>query len=177
MNLTRYSTLSVLILVTAALRLLPHPPNFTPIAALALFSGAHLRNSYARFLVPLLALFLSDLVIGFHVLMPWVYGSFAATVALGNVLRPGRSPRKLAIAGMSAAILFFVVTNFAMWAYSDTFPKTAIGLGACYLAGLPFLANEVLGDAFYLSILFGGWAFAEIRFITLREPVQMGSHS
>ncbi len=160
-----------MILTAAALRLLPHPPNFTPIAALALFGGAQFSDRRAAFGVPLLALFLSDLLIGFHSLMPFVYGCFALTVLLGGWLRRGWSPHRLIGVGFMGALLFFLVTNCANWWVFDSYPRTFAGLLACYLGGLPYLLNQLAADAFYGVLLFGGFALLQRQHPMLRERI------
>lgn len=171
MKKIRFTVLVGMILAAAISRLMPHPPNFTPIAAVALFGGAQFSDKRAAFFVPLAALLLGDLVLGFHVLMPFVYGSFTLIVGLGFWVRRQRSVGHIAVAALAGAVLFFILTNFAVWAMLDTYPKTAAGLVGCYLAGLPFFANTLLGDGFYNAILFGGLALAEHRFACLREQI------
>jgi len=169
MNKPRFTMLMTLILAAAASRLIPHPPNFTPIAAIALFGGAQFSSKRAAFLVPLAGLFLSDLVFGFYGITPVVYGSFALTVCLGFWVRH-RSMQRIAFAALASAILFFVLTNFGVWAIDNLYPKTMAGLVDCYVAAIPFLRNMVLGNLLYSALLFGGFALAENRFIRLREP-------
>ena len=150
-----------MILGAAAMRLLPHPYNFTPIGALALFGGAHFDDKRWAFVVPLSALFLSDLLIGMHNQMAMVYGSFLLMVCMGFMLRQRRA--LLSIAGMAfaASVLFFVLTNFGVWAFDALYPKTLEGLVACYVAAIPFFGNTLAGNLFYAVILFGGFALAE----------------
>src|SRR5437588_720532 len=107
MNKTRFVMLMGMILAAAASRLIPHPPNFTPIAAIALFGGAGFANKRAAFLVPLAGLFLSDLVFGFYGITPVVYGAFALTVCLGFWVRRHHSVQRIALAAVASAILFF----------------------------------------------------------------------
>lgn len=169
MNKTRSSVLAGMILAAAASRLIPHPPNFTPIAAMALFGGACFSDKRAAFLVPLAGLLASDLVIGFHKLMPMVYGCFVLIVCLGFWLRRHRSVWRVAGVCAASAVLFFVLTNFAVWAFGALYPKTAAGLLECYVAAIPFFRNMLLGDLFYAGVLFGGFALAEHRCAILRE--------
>ena len=157
-------------LTAALVRLLPHPFNFTPIGAMALFGGACYADRRAAFGVPLIALFLSDLVIGFHALMPAVYGSFALMVLLGFWLRQRRRLVPIATATLAGSLLFFIITNFAVWAVGDGYPKTGEGLALCYVAAIPYFQNTLLGDATYAVALFGGLALAERAFPKLREP-------
>ena len=161
-----------IVLAAAALRLAPHPMNFAPIGALALFGGAYFSSKREALAVPLLSLIVGDVFTGFHQLIPFVYASFLASVAIGFWLRRKRSAPRIAAATVAGAVQFFLVTNFAMWASSiGSFPKTAGGLAACYVAGIPLFWNTLAGDAFYAALLFGGMALAERRFPALREPL------
>jgi hypothetical protein len=158
-----------MILATAASRLIPHPPNVASITAVALFGGAYLSDKRLAFLVPLAALFLSDLILGFYSHMEIVYGSFASVVCIGFWLQKKSSALRIAGAALASSILFFVVTNFGVWAFGSMYPKTTAGLLTCYVAAIPFFQNTLLGDALYTAALFGGFALAEKRFPILRE--------
>src|SRR6266481_1626283 len=158
-----------LILLAAALRIAPHPWNFTPVGAMALFSGAVLRDRRLAFFFPLLALFLGDIFIGFHKLIPIVYASFLVNVAIGLWLRDRRTVVRITLAALLGAIQFFIVTNFAVWQFLSGFPHTASGLAACYIAGIPFFWNTLAGDAVYAALLFGSYALAERMVPALRE--------
>lgn len=166
----RYLVLIGIVLATAALRLVPHPPNFTPIAAMALFSGAQFSDRRIALAVPLAALFIGDLIIGFHITMPVVYGSFALVVGLGSWLRPRPGILPLAGAVLAGSTLFFILTNFGVWVLLSSYPKTLAGLGACYTAAIPFFQNSLLGNAVYSTVLFGGLALAEKGWPVLRQP-------
>jgi uncharacterized protein DUF6580 len=159
-----------IIALAAALRIAPHPWNFTPVGAVALFSGAVIKNRRLAFLVPLLALFLGDIFIGFHKLMPIVYASFLLSVAIGFWLRDRRTAGRISAATLLGAIQFFLVTNFAVWAFGLSYPRTSAGLVACYAAGVPFFWNTLAGDAVYAVLFFGTFALAERLFPALREP-------
>jgi hypothetical protein len=150
-----------MIAIAAALRAAPHPWNFTPAGAMALFSGATLRNRWMKFALPLAALFAGDVLIGFHKLMPAVYASFVVSVAIGTWIEKRRSIGRIAGATLFGAAQFFLVTNFAVWAAFSTYPKSPAGLIACYAAGIPFFWNTLAGDALYVTLLFGGYALAE----------------
>lgn len=156
----------------AVARVLPHPWNFTPVGALALFGGATFPSRRSAFLVPLLALFLGDIFIGFHALMPVVYASFLLSVLIGWWLRGGRSIAKIGAATLAGAAQFFVVTNFAVWASGMTYPKNAAGLAACYVAGIPYFWNTLAGDALYATLLFGSVAIAERASTVFRDVPQ-----
>jgi hypothetical protein len=163
----RIILLSGLILAAAFLRLVPHPPNFAPIGAMALFGGASFADRRIAFLLPLAALFLSDLVLGLHVLVPVVYGSFAVNVLLGRWLRGRRQLMPVALVTLAGSIQFFVVTNFACWLL--WYPHTPTGLVTCYVAALPFFHNTLLGNVTFVGVLFGATALAEAGFPAFRE--------
>jgi len=166
----RILTLLTAILAAAALRLVPHPPNFTPIGAMALFSGAYLgRRGAVALVAPLGALFLSDLVLGFYRGMPTVYFSVALIVIIGWLALRRVSPIRVGGAAIASSVLFFVLTNFGMWLSSGFYPRTLAGLEACYIAAIPFFQNTVAGDLFYAAILFGGFALLERTVPALRS--------
>src|SRR5882762_9780756 len=158
----------VLIVLAAALRIAPHPWNFTPVGAMALFSGAVLKDRRLAFLFPLVALFVGDVFIGLYKIIPIIYASFLVSVAIGLWLRDRRTIARITLATLLGAIQFFLVTNFAVWQFLKGFPHTASGLAACYIAGIPFFWNTLAGDAFYATLLFGGFALAERLFPSLR---------
>jgi hypothetical protein len=167
--LFRGTVIVTLIVLSAVLRILPHPWNFTPVGAMALFSGAMFRNRWIAFLLPLASLFAGDVFVGFYRLMLIVYASFAISVAIGAWLVKYRTAVRIGGAVLLGALQFFVVTNFAMWAMEGFYPKTAAGLRAAYLAGVPFFWNTLAGDALYAGVLFGGYALAEKIFLSPRE--------
>ncbi len=172
MNYNRLLVLVAMIAFAALARLIPHPPNFTPVGAMALFGGACLADRRLALLVPFTAMFLSDLFLGLHVLIPVVYGSFAVNVLLGRWLRSRRTVATTAAVTLAGSIQFFVVTNFACWLLY--YPHTVEGLAACYVAAIPFFQNTLLGDAVFATALFGGLAIAERGFPVLREPAPAG---
>lgn len=169
MNKPRLTILTGMVLAAAMSRLIPHPPNFAPIAALALFGGANFANKRSAFLVPLAALFLSDVFLGFSVLTPVVYGSFGLIVWLGLWLRRRRAIGPIAAAAFMGAMLFFLLTNLGVWAMTPLYPRTLKGLAECYVAALPFFWNTLAGDLVYSGLLFGGLMVAEKRWPTLAE--------
>jgi hypothetical protein len=164
-----------LILLAAALRIAPHPWNFTPVGAMALFAGAVIKDRRLAFLFPLLALFLGDVFIGFHKLIPIVYASFLVNVAIGLWLRDRRTVARISLATLLGAIQFFLVTNLAVWQFLHSYPHTPSGLLACYTAGIPFFWNTLAGDVAYSVLLFGGYALAEQFIPALRVSGQRAS--
>jgi len=164
---------AALVALAAALRVVAHPWNFTPIGAMALFSGAIFRRPWMKFVFPLVALFAGDVFVGFHKLMFVVYLSFAISVAVGMWIGEERKLRRLTTGTFLGALQFFLTTNFAIWATFASYPKTAAGLVACYTAGLPFFWNTLAGDVFYVVLLFGGFALAERFFASQRRPAAL----
>lgn len=165
---TRSTLIIVMVLAAAASRLIPHPPNMTSVTAMALFGGAMFADWWLAFAIPLVALFLSDLLIGFHDQMFVVYGTFALIVCIGLWLQRHRSAATIAGAAIASSLLFFLTTNFGVWALDRMYPHTLAGLIACYTAALPFLRNTLEGDLFYTFVLFGGFALLEWQFPKLR---------
>ena len=119
--------------------------------------------------IPILAMLLSDGYLGFHRLMPFVYGSFLVTTCFGIWLRRSGGVGRVVTASVTGTMVFFVVTNFGVWACLDSYPRNALGLWQCYAAGLPFLRNGLLGDLFYTAVLFGGLEWAQYRLPWLRD--------
>ncbi len=159
----RFLTLSSMILLAALSRLMPHPWNDTPIAAMALFGGAHFEKTSAAYFVAFAALFLSDLFLGFHSTMLFVYVGFGLTVFLGTALKHNRTLMAVPMSAVASSLLFYLITNFGSWLTDPMYTKTLSGLLQSYLAGLPFLRNGLLGDLFYSGLLFGSFAWAQRR--------------
>ena len=168
----RAAVITCIVIVAAALRIFPHPMNFAPIGALALFGGAYFSSKRAAVAVPLVSLVAGDIFVGFHPLMPYVYASFLISVVIGFWIRRQKTASRIGVATLVGATQFFLITNFALWMSSiGNYPKNVGGLAACYVAGLPLFWNTLAGDAFYVALLFGGMALAEKRFPSLREPL------
>lgn len=157
--LVKRSILAIIIIMAAFSRLLPHPPNFTPIMAMSLLGGVYFKNKQFAVIVPLLAMVISDSLIGFHGMMIWVYSSIVIISLSASLLKP--KMLHLGFASLGSSFFFFAVTNFGVWASSTFYPKTLMGLVACYTAGLPFLQNALVGDLMYVSILFGSFELAK----------------
>ncbi len=169
MKLRLFALISI-ISTLALYRILPHPMNFTPVMAMALFAGAKFDDTRTAFLLPLLAMLLSDLVIGFHSTMLFVYGGMALAVALGLSIRRFRGYTPVALAAIGGSLGFFVITNFGAWVYSpELYSRDWAGLTAAYIAAIPFYQNSLLSDALFTALLFGGWALAERSFPRLVE--------
>lgn len=174
----RLTLLTILILATALFRLVPHWPNFTPVAALALFGAASFERKWLGLVIPLVAMLLSDVLIGFHGSMAAVYACFAFTWLIGLWYLQRPSVSRIALASIASSILFFLITNFVVWYGSSFYPQTGAGLVGCYVAGLAFyngtsfFLNGLLGDLFFSAVLFGSYYLLQQRFMVLR-PVRL----
>ena len=165
----RIIAILAVILIAALARIIPHPPNVTPIAAMALFGGAFLADRRLALILPLAALFVSDLMLGFHATMLFVYAGFILTVFIGMRFLSGkRSPLRIGTAALASSLSFYAITNLGVWAATTMYAHTPQGLMAAYVAGLPFLRNAILGDLFFAAVIFGGFALASYRLPVLR---------
>lgn len=174
----RLFTLTVIVLTAALFRLVPHWPNVTPVAALALFGAATFERRWLGLAAPLAAMLLSDALIGFHGTMGAVYLCFGLTWGLGLWVAPTRtgqpSAGRIASASVASSVLFFLITNFAVWYGSAYYPQTLPGLSTCYVGGLVFYngtsfgLNGLLGDLFFNAVLFGSYSLLQQRFAVLR---------
>lgn len=155
--------------LAVASRLIPHPVNFAPVAALALFGGAYFDRKYS-FILPFAVLVLSDAVIGFHDGIAWVYGSFFLVGLIGWTLRERRTVARTAGASLAGSVLFFVVTNFGVWIQGTMYTPDVAGLVDCYVAAIPFFRNTVAGDLFYAALLFGAAELASRKVPAIALP-------
>lgn len=132
------------------------PPNFAPVSAVALFSAMYLPGRY-RFVIPLSLMLVSDVVIGFDnwAITVAIYACFSLSVMLGRWLRSRYTPVRLTTATILGSIIFFLVTNAAVWMFTKMYSHNFSGLINSYVAGLPFFRNTVAGDLFYVGLMFG----------------------
>ena len=140
-------------------RVLPHPANFAPIAAVALFGGAILPRRWAISL-PLVAMIVSDLIIGLHPLILFTWGSFAAIALISSYRMRNISTSNVLFGSIGASLLFFVVSNLGVFMEGRLYARTLEGLVQCYINALPFFRSTLLGDLVYSGILFGAYALA-----------------
>lgn len=148
------------ILIGAAARVLPHPANFAPIAAMALFGGVYLGKKQA-FIIPFAAMIISDVFIGFDS-VPMriaVYGSFLISVLIGLWLKNHKNAKNIILGTLLSSAIFFSVTNFAVWEFGSMYPKSLAGIFECFTLAIPFFRNTILGDMFYSGAFFGGYEF------------------
>ena len=171
-NHSRIVALFSAILAAAALRLVPHPPNFAPIDAMALFSGAYFGRRSLAFAAPLAAMLISDAAIGFYPGLWVTYATLALIVLLGSLALSRISVLRVGGVAIASSMLFFVISNVGVWAGSGMYPHNLSGLAACYVAAIPFFQNTLAGDLFYAALLFGGFRLAELLVPRLRagEP-------
>jgi hypothetical protein len=163
MEIPMRSTLILMLMLaafTVLWRLLPHGWNMTPALALALFAGARLTSPGWRIGLPLAVMLVSDLVLGFHDTMLYVYGALLLVVLMGQKM--GQSASLPHHAGMSVAgsLLFFVITNLGVWVAGTLYPMTAEGLLSCYLMAVPFLWKTLAGDLFFVVMFYATFRFA-----------------
>ena len=177
-NRTLFYAAASMILFAALTRLFPHYPNFTAIGAIAVFGGAVIKDRKIAFLVPLAALILSDVCLelftpikGFYGMSQlFVYGAFVLITWLAGFIGK-RSVANVAFAAVWSGLIFFIISNFGVWLLSGSFyPKTLGGLMACYWAAIPFyqgyltgsfLLNGIVGDLFFIALLFGTYSIIE----------------
>ena len=166
--------LATLISLGLIFRLMPHPWNFTPIGAIALFSGFYFSKRYA-FVLPILAMLFSDIFLGFYSwkLMLPVYGSLLLYVVLGVWLKKHKKWYTVLGSSLLCSVLFFLITNFAVWVFTPWYAKIFSGLIQCYIMAIPFFRNNLLGDLFYATAFFGAYEMVKVlvrkRFTILKE--------
>lgn len=156
----KYIPVIFLLILGVICRFLPHPANFAPIGAIAIFGGIYLSKKYAL-IIPLAAMLISDIFIGFYSwpIMLSVYSSFVLIGIIGLYIRKNKKFRYILGGTILGSILFFLITNWAVWAFGTLYPSSADGLWISYVAALPFFRNTLLGDLFYTAALVGGMEF------------------
>jgi hypothetical protein len=177
----RFSIISMIILLAAMSRLVPHPANFAPIGGMALFGAAYYSKRYWVFIIPIVSMWLADLVLNnvvyaqyfdhfvwFYQGCYWTYGAFILIGLIGFLTLKKTRIQNLILASLLASIVFFLLSNFGVWASTNMYPKNISGLIACYTAGLPFFKNTVMGDLVYTGVLFGAFELAQRRIPALQ---------
>ncbi len=147
-----------LTVLSALGRLLPHPPNITPVGAGSLFAGARI-NGWMAYLLPILVMAVTDpLVGGYSRATPVIYLCFLISVWIGRRVRSTDSPLRIGGACLLSSLQFFVLTNLATWMFGGMYAKSLAGLAACYVAAVPFFSATLLGDLFFTAAIFGAYA-------------------
>ncbi|MBE9468210.1 MAG: hypothetical protein IMY72_07810 [Bacteroidetes bacterium] len=180
-NHLRFGILSLLVLLVALSRLIPHPPNFAPIGAMALFGATYLKQKHFVLIIPIASMWLSDLALNnivyaqyfdhfvwFYPGCYWTYGAFIVIGFIGFGLLKKIKIQNILLASCLASISFFILSNFGVWLSGIMYPKTFTGLMMSYTAGLPFLKNTFMGDLVYSGLLFGVFELAKYRFPILQ---------
>jgi len=165
----KYFFAASIILLAAFSRFIPHPPNFTPIMAMSIFGGALFADKKLAFLVPLIAMLITDLFLGFHSSMAFVYLAFAIGVFLGFLLHNDMKIKKLAVISITGSVIFYILTNFGFWLMGGLYPLSIDGLAQAYFFGLPFFSHtplemfgfSLLGDITYCFSIYGVIKLAE----------------
>jgi len=165
---TKVLLIASIIFLVSLTRLVPHLPNFTPVLALAIFGGAYLPNRIIALSLPILAMFLSDLIIGFHSQIYAVYITIIVLSLLGNMIKT-KNIKNLAIIGFAGSLIFFMITNFSVWLSGGLYPLTIDGLLECYIMAIPFFHNTLISTLLFLGILFFGYTFAEKKYQVLKK--------
>ncbi|MDR1517653.1 MAG: hypothetical protein LBS52_06135 [Dysgonamonadaceae bacterium] len=172
----RFEVVSGMILLAALSRLIPHPANFAPIGGMALFGAAYYGKRYWAFIIPIVSMWISDLILNnvvygqyfdhfvwFYNGSLFTYGAFALIVLSGMLtLKKVRVPN-LIVSALGASIIFFLVSNFGVWFSGTMYSKDFSGLMTCYAVGIPFFKNTILGDWVYTGVLFGVFEFSVRR--------------
>ncbi len=139
-------------------RFIPHPANWTALGALALWSSSLFRDRTVAWILPLAVLFLTDLVLGFYPNIIWTYAALAAMTAVGTLIKPEIAVWRFAVGSLAASLLFFLISNFGVWASSGLYSRDIFGLERCFLAAVPFFSNQVAGDLLYGAVVAGSFA-------------------
>lgn len=145
----------IALIFAASTRLFPHPGNFTAIGAMGLFAGAIMNNRSLSLGLSIAILFITDSIIGFYDGFWVVYIAFALSVVLGWMISNKQNVRSITAASIASAVLFYIISNFGVWAGGGMYPMTGAGLGVCYIKALPFFYNGLLSQLLYGGLLFG----------------------
>ncbi|RLA08470.1 MAG: hypothetical protein DRQ51_02415 [Gammaproteobacteria bacterium] len=167
----------IIIALSVLYRLIPHPPNFTPILSMALFAGCYINNKKLAVLLPLLTMLVSDLLLGFHNTMIFVYGALFIAVLMGSFFIQNKVKiHNVFLTTIMASFVFFIITNFAVWLMGDFYPYNFAGLIQSYLAGLAFWQNAIIGDLFFVFLFFGSYEFFNKKFLTKLKTSQQSNY-
>ena len=170
----RTRLIAVMLILAALSRLLPHPDNFAPIGAIALFGGCYINNKRMAFFIPMAIMFFTDLMLqlfngnGFHPIMLWVYASFAIITCLGFYLRGREQRQNIMVASLTGSIIFFLVTNFGQWA-TGYYGYDNGSLIRSFVEAIPFFRGTIMGDLFYNLVLFGSFALIKSYYPSLSK--------
>lgn len=177
----RFSVITLLILLAALSRLIPHPANFAPIGGMALFGAAYYNRRAWACVIPVVSMWVSDLLLNNVVYgayfdrFVWLYngawftyGAFILITLMGLFTLQKVKVPNLLFSALGASVIFFLVSNFGVWFSGTMYPRDIDGLMACYTAAIPFFKNTIMGDLFYTALLFGALELSAHRFAILR---------
>jgi hypothetical protein len=178
----RFFVLAALILLAAFSRVIPHPVNFSPLGAIAIFAAAHFNKRWQILCIPILATWLSDIYINnviysrYYPTFTWFYEGFYFTylsyiliAIFGLLLFKKLNFKRILIGILGSSVIFFIVSNLGCWVGNSFYPQNFSGLISCYIAGIPYITGTLLGDIFYGLILFGGFSIAQNQLPALRK--------
>lgn len=167
----RNMTIFGIIFLTIVSRIIPHIPNFTPMGAISLFGATYFKKKWQVFIIPILTIWLSDIFVNLYLYSDyslgfimfyngfyWQYISYVLITLIGTIILNKPSILNITIANLLAVIVFFVISNFGSWIAFNMYPKTFEGLVTCYLAGIPFIKGNLLGNLFYSFFMFGSFS-------------------
>lgn len=146
------------IILCVFMRFVPHLANYSPVLAMALFSGYVFSNKKYAFAVPLVALFLSDLILGFYDGISFVYLGYIFSITLGVFMKSDR-PGVLALNALASSVGFFIFSNFGVWLFTNLYTKTWVGLMDCFVMALPFFRGTLISTFVSTAVLFGFYNF------------------
>ena len=155
--------ITLFIIVAALMRLIPHPPNFVPITAIAIFAGVKFNNIKIAYAIPISIMLISDLFIGFYSISLFVYLAFILIITYSSFIK------KYSIKNIIlSSVIFFIITNFGVWLMGG-YPKSIEGLLLCYTMAIPFFTNSIIADLFFSAILYYGFEQIEKRYLILKS--------
>jgi len=156
--------ITLFIIVVALMRLIPHPPNFVPITAIAIFAGVRFNNIILAYAVPISIMLISDFFIGFSSISLFVYLAFILITSYSYFIKKSSIKNILL-----SSIIFFIITNFGVWVLPGGYPNNIEGLILCYTAAIPFFTNSIIADLFFSAILYYGFEQIEKRYLILKS--------
>ena len=167
----RFITLTVMVLLAALTRVLPHLPNVTPTVAFAIFGGCYFSSKRQAFIVVVLSMFISDAILGFHTEMWAIYLALGLLIWIGSSLQECIRISTVIFASFLGSCIFYLVTNFGVWATSGLYPRNLTGFISSYIAGIQFFGYSFVGDLFFVGVLFGLFEFMDKK--VFLEPVKV----
>ena len=156
--------ITLFITVVALMRLIPHPPNFVPITAIAIFAGVKFDNIILAYAVPIAIMLISDFFIGFSSISLFVYLAFILITTYSYLIK-NYSIKNILL----SSIIFFIITNFGVWFLPGGYPNNIEGLILCYTAAIPFFTYSIIADLFFSAILYYGFEKIEKRYLILKS--------